>query len=657
MDSDDEDGGKLEFDMTDLLEEEAEGFSGRPKRRKLTKEDKMLGIWAREYDDDYDGATDQRGKASSYKDVRFVSATSTAKRGKARAIDKDEEDGKSTDEDDGDNMEKDDGNREDGVDVPEQRKDYDGFVDEYRTSGEDSSDEEARPRAEDEEDEPVARIGLAEGMSRGGLGTGLGFGLGFPQPGAMMDTDNNSSPSPSRPSLAPITPAKSFPRLSSPASAPSPARSDTSLEDMASMQFGSTKGSLSRGGGRSSGTFRPGGDKMRGQQQLQQRSREASPATPPVDKNFARFSAHTKGFGMKMLEKMGWQTGQGLGSDGSGIINPVETKQRPQKMGLAFNNFKERTQQSHNEALRRGEAAVMEEVQEEEQRAKQKKEKRDAWRKDGGGKGGARKSRTTYKTAEEIMRETSASGGAAAALAAPAQKIIDMTGPQTRELQSMSEARVPTPTQAETTSRLPELRHNLHLLVDMAQSDLEHLTRERRISEVREREAERERERLVAQCAEDERRVRRLEEVRAIARELEARMREAVGAGLEVVDVTVLYGEWFDRLERGYVEEIDEYGLDALVVAVWAPVMKAAVVRWEVLKEPGFGAEGLRRWRRLLKMGGEGLEEGYMDVDEGGLDLGRKNERATKKKGELVMTPYESMIYTLWLPKIRSAVK
>jgi tuftelin-interacting protein 11 len=49
---------------------------------------------------------------------------------------------------------------------------------------------------------------------------------------------------------------------------------------------------------------------------------------PPVKlaKDYAKFNSHSKGFGLKMLEKMGYKKGQGLGTDGSGIVNPIDVK-------------------------------------------------------------------------------------------------------------------------------------------------------------------------------------------------------------------------------------------------------------------------------------------------------------------------------------------
>ena len=63
-----------------------------------------------------------------------------------------------------------------------------------------------------------------------------------------------------------------------------------------------------------------------------------------VDKDFATFEQHTKGFGAKMMAKMGWSQGMALGpSDQAGILNPIESQLRPANLGLGYGGFKETT--------------------------------------------------------------------------------------------------------------------------------------------------------------------------------------------------------------------------------------------------------------------------------------------------------------------------
>lgn len=46
------------------------------------------------------------------------------------------------------------------------------------------------------------------------------------------------------------------------------------------------------------------------------------------------FEVHTKGFGSKMMAKMGFVEGSGLGKEGQGMAQPIEVMKRPKSLGL-----------------------------------------------------------------------------------------------------------------------------------------------------------------------------------------------------------------------------------------------------------------------------------------------------------------------------------
>lgn len=47
-----------------------------------------------------------------------------------------------------------------------------------------------------------------------------------------------------------------------------------------------------------------------------------------------QFEAHTKGFGSRMMAKMGYTEGSGLGKDSQGIAQPLQAIKRPKSLGL-----------------------------------------------------------------------------------------------------------------------------------------------------------------------------------------------------------------------------------------------------------------------------------------------------------------------------------
>ncbi|KAK6156574.1 hypothetical protein DH2020_010822 [Rehmannia glutinosa] len=61
-------------------------------------------------------------------------------------------------------------------------------------------------------------------------------------------------------------------------------------------------------------------------------SHESKLETKAVE--YGAFEMHTTGFGSKMMAKMGYVEGGGLGKDGQGVSKPIEVFQRPKSLGL-----------------------------------------------------------------------------------------------------------------------------------------------------------------------------------------------------------------------------------------------------------------------------------------------------------------------------------
>lgn len=69
------------------------------------------------------------------------------------------------------------------------------------------------------------------------------------------------------------------------------------------------------------------------------------------------FELHTKGFGSKMMAKMGFVEGGGLGKDGQGMARPIEVMKRPKSLGLGIEFSEASTSAADDNQASRGSAA------------------------------------------------------------------------------------------------------------------------------------------------------------------------------------------------------------------------------------------------------------------------------------------------------------
>lgn len=72
--------------------------------------------------------------------------------------------------------------------------------------------------------------------------------------------------------------------------------------------------------------------------------------------NIGAFEVHTKGFGSKMMAKMGFVEGGGLGKDGQGMARPIEVIKRPKSLGLGVEFSEASTSAGDNNQASRGSA-------------------------------------------------------------------------------------------------------------------------------------------------------------------------------------------------------------------------------------------------------------------------------------------------------------
>jgi hypothetical protein len=158
-----------------------------------------------------------------------------------------------------------------------------------------------------------------------------------------------------------------------------------------------------------------------------------------VDKDFAKFEKMNKGIGLKYMLKMGYKVGEGLGKGGSGIVEPIDVKLRPQKMGLGHKGFDETTkaQKKLREKVKSQYVLSDDEDRDKEGGKLEGNDGRkgknepvaDGWKTNKKGK-----KKISYRTANDVVKELEEQAAAFTDGGVQKVKIIDMTGREAREV-------------------------------------------------------------------------------------------------------------------------------------------------------------------------------------------------------------------------------
>ena len=74
--------------------------------------------------------------------------------------------------------------------------------------------------------------------------------------------------------------------------------------------------------------------------------------------NIGSFEEHTTGFGSKMMAKMGYTGGGGLGKNGQGMAQPIQVIQRPKSLGLGVEFSSDPGEPARKTSLRVGAESV-----------------------------------------------------------------------------------------------------------------------------------------------------------------------------------------------------------------------------------------------------------------------------------------------------------
>ena len=338
-------------------------------------------------------------------------------------------------------------------------------------------------------------------------------------------------------------------------------------------------------------------------------------------------SAAPNSFAAKMMAKMGYVEGQGLGATGRGRLAPIETQLRPQGAGLGA--VKEKTKQAKEEEKReasfRGET-IEDSSEEERKREREKREK---------GKSGITPGPSTPKARPKPKYRTAAEIEAAAeGLEIPKvlKSIIDATGQETRLLTSTAglmraqSSMVPAETESMKLSRMAQ-RESIAFAEEWSA-----LQERKEFFDLQESELQTSKNRNEDDDHTLEGLISAVETLQKISLDGNANW-------------TSLKDE-LEAMEHSLNVLEESLNLQDIAVAVISPFFKDTMHGWDPLEDPQGVSPYLQRLQKILNPQSTSTSQ----------ELALQNGFTQSKSYSKSTTSYETMIYTYWLPPIRSAI-
>ena len=324
-------------------------------------------------------------------------------------------------------------------------------------------------------------------------------------------------------------------------------------------------------------------------------------------KNFATFEKHTKGFGLKMLQKMGYREGEGLGKDGRGISRPVEAAVRPAGVGLGAISESKKNQRI--EAELHGKEFVDEAEEsgssKRSRRLKQSEAEKLADQKQWRRQPSTAKPKRKFQTVAEILAKQRGTGGDGDddgdededEVGRPAvTKVLDMRGPETRVLSSLDEVGAEGPREGEPVLLGQEFLHNLNLHLDLSRTNVQSADRRKSTEQQRLKLLQGDAASLGERVNAGKAQLQRFRDFEALLGRLEGRVDSASGS-LRPDEVLQMFQELG---ARKYAQEFAMFGVAQVAPAVVTPVLKQQMASWSPLNDPDMAIDLLTQWQPLL---------------------------------------------------------
>ncbi|KAG6737588.1 hypothetical protein POTOM_059116 [Populus tomentosa] len=277
---------------------------------------------------------------------------------------------------------------------------------------------------------------------------------------------------------------------------------------------------------------------------------------------------------MKLLEKMGYKGG-GLGKNKQGIVAPIEAKMRLKNMGMGFNDFKEASAKLPQ--LQETETVS----QRQSQTVGRMKDRR--WM-----KGMKKQQQEKYITTEGLLANKEEQDFEVF------QKVIGMRWPQVRVLMNLENLNAEEKAK-ENDVPMSELQHNVRLIVDLAELDMQKIDRDLRNERETAISLQQEKDKLETEAARQKKQLDNMEEIMGVVSHIE----EQKSSGTLTLDSLAKY--FTDDIKRKFADDYKRCNLTCIACSYALPLFIRVFQGWDPLRNPLHGLEALELWKSVLQ--------------------------------------------------------